>query len=302
MINTADRPGRGRKIAIIFNPVAGARRHRRLDRLVSVLDARGWHVTVMGTNGPGDATVLAAEAVAAGTDVIAAAGGDGTINEVVRGMHGSGIPLGIVPMGTANVLAAEFRLPKQPEEIARIFADATPRRLHLPRVNGAPFLLMVGAGFDGRVVAMVTPPLKRRYGKGAFLGQGVRALIAATASTMTVEVDGVAHSAAWAVVTNISRYGGPYRIAPGADPGEASLTAVLFRSGVRLALMNHLLRIGSGRLAAGPSVSVLPAQTVRIVDTPGIVTPVQIDGDAAGVLPVEITASEEFVDILAPPA
>ncbi|MEX2454240.1 MAG: diacylglycerol kinase family protein, partial [Rhodospirillaceae bacterium] len=264
MLSPSSRPGRGRRITIVFNPVAGARRHRRLERLVTALDADGWHVAVVGTNGPGDATVLAAQAVRAGVDAIAAAGGDGTINEVVRGMHGSGVPLGIVPMGTANVLAAEFGLSRRPSEIASVFARGTVRRLHLPQVNGVPFLLMVGAGFDGRVVAMVTPPLKRRYGKAAFAGQGLRALAATVTSPLAIETDGVGHTADWAVVTNVSRYGGPYRIAPGANPGDASLTAVLFRSGLRAAMVGHLLRIGAGRVLPCAGISVVQASSIRI--------------------------------------
>ena len=173
------RPGLGRRITIIFNPVAGARRHGLLDRLVAALDNDGWHIAVIGTNGPGDATILAAQAALDGDDVIAAAGGDGTIGEVVRGIHGSGIPLGIVPMGTANVLAAEFGLSRRPTDIAATLGRGRLRRLHIPRVNGVPFLLMAGAGFDGRVVAAVTPHLKRRFGKAAFAGQGLRALASA---------------------------------------------------------------------------------------------------------------------------
>lgn len=293
-------PGRGRRITIIFNPVAGARRHSLLDRLVAALDRDGWHIAVIGTNGPGDATILAAQAALAGDDVIAAAGGDGTIGEVVRGMHGSGIPLGIVPMGTANVLAAELGLSPRPPDIATTLGTGLLRRLHIPRINGTPFLLMVGAGFDGRVVAAVTPRLKRRFGKAAFVGQGLRALVAPDGGPFDVEIDGARHAAAWAVITNISHYGGPYRIVPDADPGDPSLTAVLFRSTRPAAMFGHLLRIGTGRIRDGDSVSVLRGTEIRIARPGGPPIPVQVDGDAAGALPVEIDATGDFVDILTP--
>lgn len=151
-----------RRIALIFNPAAGRRRRRTLGRVVKALEAREIDVSVAATSGPGDATRLARRAVSDGVDVVAAAGGDGTIREVVTGMIGSGALLGIVPMGTASVLAAELRLPRRPEAVAAVLAGGIARALHVPRANGRPFLLMAGAGFDGTLVESVSPGLTRR--------------------------------------------------------------------------------------------------------------------------------------------
>lgn len=290
--------GTPRSVSIIYNPVAGWRRRGMLNTVVEALDARGMRVSVAGTTGPGNATDLALRAVADGAEAIVAAGGDGTIAEVVAGMIGSGIPLGIVPMGTANVLAGELRLPRRPEAVARVIHEARTRRLHVPRADERPFLLMTGAGFDGEVVAAVTPALKRRFGKAAFAFKGLRALLRGPSAPIRVEADGVVRHAEWAVVTNVSRYGGPHVLAPDADPGAPELTVCLFDHALPLALAGHLFRIGIGAAAYNSGVTMLTAREVRLSSTAPV--PVQIDGDAAGELPRRVRATGEFVEILCP--
>ena len=290
------------KITIIFNPVAGNRRDALLHDTVAALVRRGFQVSVIGTTGPGNATHVAAEAVAEGVDAIVAAGGDGTINEVVSGVVGSDIPVGIIPMGTANVLALEFRLPRRAEAIADVIAGGVTRRLHIGRINGRRFLLMVGAGFDGQVVHAIDFAMKRRWGKHAFVLQGLRAIVGNPARMLSVDADGASYPAAWAVITNISRYGGPYTLLPGADPGPTELTAILFRKAGRLSMCCNLVRIGLGIAVRAKSVKMIRAQSFRLSSMEDAPVPVQIDGDAAGTLPMQIDATDQFVLVLCPPA
>ncbi|CAN0430886.1 unnamed protein product, partial [Discosporangium mesarthrocarpum] len=291
---------RNRKITIIFNPVAGSRRDALLHDVVTALDKRGWQVSVIGTTGPGNATQVAADAAANSADAIVAAGGDGTINEVISGVVGADIPVGIIPMGTANVLALELGLPRRAEAIADIISNGSSRRLHLARVDGQRFMLMVGAGFDGEVVHAISSGMKRRWGKYAFVIRGLQAILANPAQSLTVHADGAQHPAAWAVVTNIAHYGGPYVLLPNADPGEAVLTAILFRKAGRPAMCANLLRIGLGIAATATDVKVLHATSLEISGPPGATVPVQVDGDAAGTLPVRIAATDQLVQVLAP--
>lgn len=268
--------------------------------VVAALAARGWQVSVVGTTGPGNATQVAAEAAVDCADAIVAAGGDGTINEVVSGVVGADIPIGIIPMGTANVLALELGLPRRAEGIAEIISAGATRRLHLARVNGRRFMLMVGAGFDGQVVHAIGARMKRRWGKYAFVIQGLRAIVANPAQKMTIEANGKRLPAEWAVVTNISRYGGPYTLMPDNDPGAALLTAIAFRTAGRRAMCANLLRIGFGIAAKSASVDVLRATSFEISGPSGAVIPVQVDGDAAGNLPVRVDATDQFVRVFAP--
>ena len=287
-----------RRIAIIFNPAAGRRQQRTLDRVVKALEARELDVCVTRTSGPGDATRLARRAVSEGTDVVAAAGGDGTIREVVAGMIGGNTLLGIVPMGTASLLAAELRLPRGPEAVAAVIAGGTARALHVPRANGRPFLLMAGAGFDGAVVESVTPRLKRRLGKGAFVLCAIRTWAAGPRPRIRVEADGSVRYAEWVVVANVSRYAGPYVLAPGADPQSQELAVCLFERARALALAGGFLRAACGATVRGPGLEILRAHDVAV--SAPVRVPVQIDGDTAGALPLRLASTTERIRVLCP--
>src|SRR5262245_64058454 len=125
------------------------------------LEEMGCRVTVHQTTGRGDAQAVASRITKDQCDRIVVAGGDGTVNEVLNGLTPHSPPIGLIPMGTANVLAAEIGLGSQPREIAKAIARGEPRPVSLGDVNGRKFALMTGVGFDAFVVATVSAPIKR---------------------------------------------------------------------------------------------------------------------------------------------
>lgn len=203
-------------------------------------------------------------------------------------------------MGTANVLALELGIPRRPEALANILNGGRCRPLHLAQVNGRPFILMAGAGFDGQVVHAITSAMKRRWGKYAFLFEGIRTIVSNPHQALKIDADGQAITAGWAVVTNVSRYGGPYTLAPDADPGTADLTLVAFRDAGPLSMCLNMVRIGMGNACNARTVTTVVAKRISIAGRVDPPIPVQIDGDAAGMLPLEISVSDRFVNILAP--
>lgn len=127
-----------KKATLIYNPVAGrqpAKRQQVMQQCAAVLGSAGMEVELAPTAGPGEAQGLAAAAVARGADVILVCGGDGTINEVINGLAPGQVPLGILPAGTANILARELGLPLNPVSAARHLARWSPRRIALGRAN-----------------------------------------------------------------------------------------------------------------------------------------------------------------------
>ncbi|MDO9710205.1 diacylglycerol/lipid kinase family protein [Paracraurococcus lichenis] len=157
---------------IVFNPAAGARRRRRLARALRRLAEAGILARVAETLHPGHATDLARIAAGQGEPLVVAAGGDGTIAEVAAGLAGSAARLGILPFGTANVLAWELGLPPRPEAAAEVLAQGRPVVLRpgFARFGDGTerlFVQMLGAGFDAQVVARLDLGLKRRLGRGA---------------------------------------------------------------------------------------------------------------------------------------
>ncbi len=300
MNNPCQRTTHQKNFTIIFNPVAGNLRGSLLKKSVMALEAEDCKVTVVGTTGPGNATDLAKEAVKSVSDVIVAAGGDGTINEVVAGMIDSHVPLDIIPLGTANVLAQELRLPSRSRAIAKVLLEDNHQKVHLPRLNDEPFLLMVGAGFDGQVVGNISPCLKRKVGEGAFVLEGLKALLHPTHVPVNIVADGSEHSAEWVVVTNIKHYGGPYRITERAEASQPSLVAVLFHKAQGWDLFKCLVRLGIGRLSRNPNVTQIETSQISLRSTSGATVPVQTDGDKDGVLPLKIKATNDCVKVLIP--
>ncbi len=154
---------------VIHNPTAGRRRLRRLRAILLHLAKAGCEATVRPTAARGDAETLARQAAAEGWDVVAVAGGDGTINEAVNGLYGSRVPLAVIPLGTANVVAAELCMPLDPAAIAEVIAGSTVQDIYLGTANGRRFVMMAGVGFDARVVEAIPARVKRALGKGAYV-------------------------------------------------------------------------------------------------------------------------------------
>jgi len=256
-------------------------------------------VTVELTEAAGHATQLARAAARAGhADVIVAAGGDGTINEVARGLLGQGVPLGIVPLGTANVLAVEIGLPQRAEEVASMLLGGPAELIGTGLVQNEIFLMMVGIGFDGEIVHGIDPKLKRLWGKGAFIWSGLKTWVRGPAHDIRLVVDGREKRAAWAIVTNGRHYAGPFVLAPDADITHPGLTLFLFKKPSRFAFAVYLAALGLGMVPRLPSVEVLPARRIDIPQPEGLA--VEVDGDDRGFLPQTIERGTQFLRMVIP--
>lgn len=288
-----------RFVHIILNPVAGARRPGLLDEIVRRLSNAGAVVTLERTEEPGHATVLARRAAESGAaDVVVAAGGDGTINEVARGLLGQGVPLGIVPLGTANVLALELGLRARAAEIADMLLSGPAHLVGTGLVDGRIFLLMAGIGFDGVVVHAIDPRLKRLWGKGAFVWAGLKVWFRGPGRDLRLVADGREKRAQWAIVLNGRYFAGPYVLAPEGDIAQPGLTLFLFHKGGRFAFVRYLIALGLGRVGRLPDVEVLPVRHVRFAEPAGL--EVEVDGDARGVLPQTIEQGTQFLRLVVP--
>lgn len=198
--------------AIIYNPKAGRFREHRLLGIKQELESHSINVRLLPTAHPGHATEIVRELQ--GVDVIATFGGDGTLNEAACGLIGRNVPLAFLPGGTANGMALELGLPQHPVRAARLLARGRPVAVRPGIINGRCFLLMAGIGFDGEAVAGVTPGLKARLGKAAYVLTSLRALLARQPRLM-VEGGGVSHGpSAWVVVARARHYGGPFVLHP----------------------------------------------------------------------------------------
>lgn len=291
-----------RSLLVIYNPIAGRRRGGLLARVSAALAAADIEVRTAATGARGDAARLARAARDSGT--IAVAGGDGTINEAINGIAGGSARLALIPLGTANVLAAELGLPGDAEALARIAAGDTIRAIHLgeAEIGGAVrrFSMMAGVGFDAHVVANVPLGLKRAAGKLAYGWQTFVEWLHLRPRRYRVVADGAAYECASAILAKGRFYAGRYVAAPDASLGRASFELVLFERGGRWAVLRYALALAQGRLHRARGVRILRAGDIAISGEAR--EPVHADGDLIGTLPVRFTIANERLNVLVAPS
>ncbi len=298
--------GGRRRVLVIHNPVAGGRQGW-LGRVEMALGARGIAVERHATTAPGDAETVARVAADGGppVDAVLVAGGDGTVHEAVNGLAGRDLPLGVIPLGTANVLARELALPRRAGALAAHLARAPAAPVTLGRVTdgagaGRHFLLMAGVGLDARAVAAVPGGLKRWTGKGAYVWAALRVLVRFPLGALTVTADGGVHTAWSAVISNARCYGGPHVVAPGARLDAPGFEVVLLVRPGRLAAVRAALAIGLGRPRHTPVLRHVPAARVAVAGAGG--EAVQVDGDAFAGLPFAAEAVPRGLRLIGGPA
>lgn len=288
-----------RKIDIIVNPVAGSRDSGLFDAVLRHLQKAGAEVRCFETEGPGHAAELARRCSEEGwADVIVAGGGDGTINEVARGMIGVPIPLGIIPLGTANVLAIETGLKVNTRAVAETLLSGPAKLIGTGTINGELFLLMVGAGFDGRVVTAIDPVQKKKIGKLAFVWEGLKDWMRGPGAELVLSLDGREERAAWVIVCNAKHYAGPFILVRDADITEPGLDVCLFRNGSRLAFALYFLGLGVGRVGWLPWVDIVRARSVTLIQPEKVA--IEIDGDGRGLSALEIAQGDRFLRLAMP--
>jgi YegS/Rv2252/BmrU family lipid kinase len=274
---------------IVYNPTAGRRRAQRLWRVLDVMAANGVRLDLAETRHAGHATELARSAAAGGARLVVAAGGDGTIAEVANGLNGSACQLGVVPLGTANVLAHELALPFDPRAVAAALAFGRTRTVWPGIATGAlgsrVFVQMLGAGFDAQVVLRLPLLLKRALGRSAYVVQSLRELSRYKFGRIGLTVDGVATEAGSVIVTKGHLYGGGYLLAPGASPTERGFTVALFDRAGPLSAVLCGAALPLNLLPRMPGLRLLRASEISI--TSGEI-PTQTDGDPAGDAPLTV--------------
>ncbi len=301
-----------KRVLIVFNPKAGRRRLGKLRRTIAAMRLTGAEVELLATGARGDAERLAREACGgvngfAALDLLAIAGGDGTINEAVNGLMSvsgagatSALPLCIVPLGTANVLAREIGQGFSPAVAAMTALNGEQRQVYLGEANGRCFTIMAGAGFDAHVVANVSTALKQRVGKLAYVWEAFRQLFLFPYGRYRVTVDGKTYDAASVVVAKGRLYAGPYVAAPEARLDSPEFQVCLFLRGGRWNAIRYAVALTLGLLPRLKDYRIVSGREVRIEGPAG--DPVQGDGDIIAHLPVEIRLAPVSLSLMAPAA
>jgi diacylglycerol kinase (ATP) len=293
------------RICVIFNPAARGNKARHFRRQ---LDAIGSQCALKATSAPGDARRLAAEAVGEGYDLVVAAGGDGTVNEVLNGLGDAPdgfarARLGVLPLGTVNVFARELKIPPRIERAWEVLQRGHEMKMDLPRVEFSAdgkierryFAQLAGAGLDARAIELVDWQHKKKIGPLAYVIAGLKAL-REKKPQITIGVDGQSFSGELVLVGNGRFYGGPFEIFPGAELRDGLLdVCVLPRVD-----WSTLLRSAPGLLAWRR----LPAGVFRhfraaAFELAGEGTPgFELDGELVGHLPARFSVEREKLRVV----
>jgi YegS/Rv2252/BmrU family lipid kinase len=292
---------------VIFNPAARGEKARRFRRQ---LDAIGALCALKATTAPGIARRLAAEAVRDGFDLIAAAGGDGTVNEVLNGIGDAPdgfarARLGVLPLGTVNVFARELKIPLRVERAWEVLQRGRELKIDLPRVefsvNGVLkkryFCQLAGAGLDARAIELVDWQHKKQVGKLAYVIAGLKALCEKKPQ-ITVRANGQNATGELVLVGNGRFYGGSFAILPLADLRDGRLgICVLPRVN-----WTALLRSAPGLLLRGK----LPASVAQHLSaetfelTSETAAAFELDGEWVEKLPVTFAIEREKLRVVVP--
>jgi diacylglycerol kinase family enzyme len=277
-----------RRLLLVANPISGGGRGKvAARRLADALQQRGLEAEVYLTQAPGDATARAARAGSEPWHGLVAIGGDGTINEVLNGMPDPSRPLAVLPLGTANVLALELRLPKQPEAAAAIIAAGHVRKLAIGLCGNRRFLLFCGAGVDGAVVQRLGEKRTGTLGKRKWLAPILHTVWHWPQFRLSATFpDGSRlENLSSVLVTRVRNYGGVVHLTKDVSVDSGLLHVLCFRQRSRLQWIWQGARAFAGRMAPGAQLETRAVTAVRIDGD----APFQIDGDFGGVSPVHVS-------------
>jgi diacylglycerol kinase (ATP) len=307
-----------RKALLLYNPLSGSRRKRRLANVqaaLAVLRHAGVEATAEPTRGQAEAGEQARQAIAEGCDTIFACGGDGTAHDVLQGMVGSDAALGIIPLGTANALAHDLRLPLSAAGAARALLNAKPRRIALGCVEytgldgnrGSRFFTVaVGIGVDAHLFYKLNARVKGHLGMAAYYAKATRLWLTHPMEKFAVEVEeSTLAEVSQLLAVRIRNFGGVLReLAPGASLDRDDVRVVLFRTRSRLAYLHYIVRglVGARWRVRGIDLAHSLKIDCRPLVRDGAASRVfvEADGELLGTLPASISVVPDALTLLVP--
>jgi len=295
------------RVRIICNPTSGgghgSNAARDLKETATWLGQHDLPAEICWTNGPGHAAALAREAVQKGMAAVVAAGGDGTVSEVMQSLVGQNTALGVLPLGTVNVWARETGIPLRLDQAREVLVQGIHRRIDVGRANDRYFLLMAGIGFDAEVARRVEASALTQMGLKMVDYFATTGWLAVThqPARVTIRYDQGKRrtfNALMIIIGNTRLYGGVMTFAKRAVADDGVFDVVTMESGSLLYRLSVLLRALFRRAKLGPKARTVQCHTVHIESTPPL--PVQVDGDVIGTLPMTFSIIPRSLSVIVP--
>lgn len=284
------------KILVILNPMAGGR--RGLKQKIEALSPR---VTVRLTSGPGDAKLIARSGVQQGYSTVVAAGGDGTVNEVVNGIATSPVLLGILPVGTMNVFATEVGIPLNDLRRAwRVVEAEKYREVDLPKANDNYFVQLAGVGLDAEVVRQTSSDFKKILGPISYL-VSLAQIVARTPPKLRIDRgNGVFHEGRFILVGNGRYYGGRFALFRQAQLDDGLLDVLVFKNQSHWDVLRYMQAILFSTHTDLYDVEYFQCPNLAVTSEEKNNIPVELDGEVQGALPYQFGFAKQKLKVLVP--
>jgi diacylglycerol kinase (ATP) len=292
---------------IVLNPVAGqADTDRVLRLLAGAFAVRRSRFDVVETRGAGDAVRFAREAAEQGYRSVVAVGGDGTVGEVITGLAGTGVPLGIIPKGTGNQVAFNLGIPRSVEHAVDVVVNGRAEPMDLGQVaEGRYFAVAAGTGVDAQIVALATRELKDRWGFGAYIYAILKVASAPPATRYRITADGqeLELDASMVLVANMGMVvTNPqtlrFRLAPEGTHRDGRLDLCIFAPRTATHAARMLWRMYRQRFGGDERMIFLQARDILIETEPTVLT--EADGEPLGQTPLRARAVPGGINVLVP--
>jgi YegS/Rv2252/BmrU family lipid kinase len=281
---------------VILNPAARSERARRWREKVESMTSGA---VICATSRCGEAEAIARRAAAEGFTTIVAAGGDGTINEVVNGMAGTSATLGLLPIGTMNVFAMELGIPTSNLALCwEIIRQQKTRLIDMPLANAKHFVQLAGVGLDAQVVKETSSAFKRSFGPLSYLVSAAQ-IAARRPPVLEIEsANAVTKTGSFVLVGNGRLYGGPFPFFKNAAIDDGLLDVVVFKQLGYLEIIKYLQNVIFTSGIRLPEVEYFQTERLRVTSNEDV--PVEIDGELIGQCPVEFRIDEHKLRVLVP--
>jgi YegS/Rv2252/BmrU family lipid kinase len=285
-----------KKICIICNAKISFLKKYKLNKIYKILSKEN-NVEIFKTEKTGHATVLCKVNINK-FDVIVAAGGDGTINEVVNAMNDKK-PLAVIPFGTANIFALEAGIHGSADEIAKIILSNKIKKVYVPTVNNKNFILMASAGYDADIVKTIQffPVLKNIFKKFLFFVVASLKLLLFKKNELKILANNKIYKANWIIVTKAMHYGGAFKLTDDTNIFDKKTVAYLFCNLTRLNFLCYFFTLLLNKQLK-ESDKLIKVTSDDIFISSKTKTPVQYDGEFLGYLPIQIKNTKRTINLL----
>lgn len=284
------------KTITILNPAARSDKASKLRERIHTLSGG---VPMHLTSEAGDARQIAEQAVHDGVEVIIAAGGDGTLNEVINGIGRAPVRLGILPVGTMNVFATEIGIPLGNLKAAwKVIEQGKVISVDLPRANDTHFIQLAGVGLDAEVVRKTTADSKRALGPLSYLLTLVQVAAHKPPHILLEAEGGRDRKGSFALIGNGRFYGGPFPVFKRANLQDGLLDVLVFQNQSHWDVVRYFQAIAFGTHPELPDVEYFQTSSLKVTSAGDV--PVELDGEIAGMLPCVFSIESQKLLVIAP--